>query len=558
MPNLTKKQLFNKRLESLRNERSEYLDYWGQLSDYHLAHRGRFLDKSGKRKIKRNTRQYNNTSRLAVRTASSGLMAGVTSPARQWFKLGTTNPDLSESKAVKEWLFTVQSLLYRVFAASNTYNALHPLYSEIVTFGTASMGVFEDFENVIRCKTYTVGSYALGLGADDKVDTHYREYSQTAGQLVKQFGIDNVSGTTKQIWDKGDIDTHIDCVHAVEPNDDRDSESPFAIDKPIRSVYYEKGSSVTDPNEGIMLESGFDEFPFMTPRWDIAGEEVYSEDCPGMIALGDTKGLQLGERRFYQALDKVGNPPLQGDEAMKSQLRNGVPQPGDTIWHSPQSKGLTSIYGNYKPDIKSIRGAQEITERRINQAFYVDLFLMLANDNRRQPISAREVAEKHEEKLLMLGPVLERLHTELLDKLINRTFNILQRNGVLPPPPQELVNTEVSVDYVSILAQAQRMVGLTATERTVGFAMEMATIWPEARHKINSQQVVDQYAADAGVDPRIIRPDEEAEALTLAENQQNQQDAQMQRTGVAIQNAKTLSEVNPETTTELVQNAGGI
>lgn len=553
---LTKKQFFDKRLVSLQNERSEFFDYWGQLSDYHLAHRGRFLTKgnTAKRKIKRNTKQYNNTSRLAVRTASSGLMAGMTSPARPWFKIRISDPELNESGAVKDWLFEVQSLLYRVFAASNTYNSLHSLYAELVTFGTGSMGVFENFEDVIRCKTYSVGSYMLGLGADDKVDTQYREYSQSVGQLVKQYGIDNVSLTTKNIWTRGDIETHVPIVHAVEPNDDRDGASPLAKDKLFRSVYYEQGSTRGD---SFLLESGFDEFPFMTPRWDIAGEETYSEDCPGMIAIGDTKGLQLGERRFYQALDKVGNPPLQGDSEMKSQLRGGVPGPGDMIYRSANGKGVESIYGNYRPDINSIRSAQEITEDRINRAFFVDLFLMLASSDRRQ-ITAREVAEKHEEKLLMLGPVLERLHTELLDPLINRTFNILQRNGVLPPPPQELVNTEVSVDYVSILAQAQRMVGLGATERTVGFAAEMATIWPEARHKINSQQVIDQYAADAGVDPRIIRSDEEAEMLTAAENQQNAQDAQMERTGVAIQNAKALSEVDQESTAELVQNAGGI
>ncbi len=539
---LNKMQKMDKRLNNLRAERSEFFDYWGNLSDYCLAHRGRFLNKTSGRKIKRNTKQYNNTARIAVRTAEAGLMAGMSSPARPWFKLGAGDPDLSDFKAVKNWLHKVQSIMYRVFAASNTYNQLHPLYGEILVFGTGNMGVYEDFKNVIRCETETIGSYMLGLGEDNKVDTRYKEYNQSVGQLVKRFGYDNCTKTVKNAWDHGNIETRIDIVHAVEPNDDRDGMSPLARDKRFRSVYYERGANKRD---GLfLLETGFDEFPFMSPRWDIAADEIYSEDCPGMIALGDTKGLQLGERRFYQALDKVGNPPMQGPSEMKTG-RGGVPNPGETVWHSAASKGMHSIYENYRPDIKAIRGAQEITENRINEAFFKNLFQMLSADNRKQPISAREVAERHDEKLVQLGPVLERLHTELLDPLINRTFNILQKNGVLPPPPQEMVNREMSVKYISILAQAQRAIGLSSTERTIGFAAGLVEAgWTEARFKIDAQQAVDQYADDAGADPRIIRADDDAEQLAQAAAQQAAKLAQTEQQGMQIDNARNASDIN--------------
>lgn len=536
---ITQIDKFNRRLENLREERSKFFDYWGELSDYILAHRGRFLLKTNTRKPKRNTKQYNNTARRAARTLTSGMMAGITSPARQWFKLASPDPGLNEVASVRHWLHKVQNTMERVFEASNVYNSLHSLYAELGVFGTGALGVFENFDTVIRTKTYTVGSYMLGLGLDDTVDTFYREYTLRVGQVIKKFGEDNVSHMVKNQWDNGNTEADVQITHAIEPNDNRDRMSPLARDKVYRSVYYEAGSNKMD--DKFLLRSGFDEFPIMAPRWDITGEETYSEDCPGMVALGDTKGLQLGEKRMYQALDKVGNPPLQGDNSMKSSMRSGSPGPGETIFHSANSSGLTSVYGNYRPDIGALKAVQNDVEQRINEAFYVDLFLMLASSDRRQ-ITAREVAEKHEEKLLMLGPVLERLHTELLDKLIDRTFNILQRNGVLPPPPTELVNRQVSVKYVSVLAQAQRLVGIGAIERTIGFVMQMSKVFPEARHKVDAQQVVDQYALDAGVDPRIIRPDEHARELLQAERQQQAQDAAMQRSALAIDNAKNLAE----------------
>lgn len=548
---------FDKRMEQLRTERSYMMDYWGELADYHLATRGQFLTRNSK-KPKRNTKQYNNTSRLASRTLASGMMAGITSPARPWFKLSASDPSLNEIGAVKEWLHTAEVYMYRVFSQSNAYNCLHALYSELGVFGVGAMGVYEDYSNIINCKTYTVGSYMLGTGAQDRVDTFYREYVKTVGQLVKEFGEENVSNNVRDLWKKGSTETEIDVVHAIEPNDNRDMISPLARDKAFRSVYYERAKGNGGKAQSFLRRSGFDEFPIMAPRWDVRGEEVYSEDCPGMVSIGDAKALQLGERRKYQALDKLSNPPLQGDSNLKSQTNGGAPNPGDIIWLGQNAQGFKSIYDGYQPRLDYIMEVQQEVEQRINKAFYVDLFLMLANSDRRQ-ITAREVAEKHEEKLLMLGPVLERLHSELLDPLINRTFNILQRNGVLPEPPSQMVDSDMTIEYVSVMAQAQRMVGISGLERTVGFAMSMAQIWPTAAIKIDPMQVIDEYAHAAGVNPRIVRPDEEAEEIMTAQAAQQQQANQMAQRQQAAETAKTASQADTggqNALTDMMRNAG--
>ena len=92
-----------------------------------------------------------------------------------------------------------------------------------------------------------------------------------------------------------------------------------------------------------------------------------------------------------------------------------------------------------------------------NQAFNVDLFMMIANSGRGQ-MTATEVAERHEEKLMMLGPVLSRLNEEVLRPLIERCFDILARQGQLPPPPEELRGQKLSVEYTSMLARSQRAI----------------------------------------------------------------------------------------------------
>jgi len=551
---------FNKRLEALRSERSSFIPLYRELSDYHLAHRGRFLTSDRNKGYKRNTKQINNTSRLSNRVLASGMMSGITSPARPWFRLSTGDAQLDDTTSIRLWLHQVQTIMYKVFSSSNTYNSLHQLYSELGVFGTAAMGVFQDFENVIRCKPYTVGSYMLGMNGFDISDTLYREYEISVGQVIKQFGIENVSDAVKKQWERGNTESWVKIVHAIEPNDDRDMTSVKATDKPVRSVYYEATKGVGNGTDKFLRESGFDEFPIMTPRWDVTGEDIYATDCPGITSLGDTKALQLAERRKYQAIDKLVNPPLQGDSTLKNKMQGNTPKSGEIIWHSEGNAGeLKPIYGNYRPDITAIKAEILDVEDRVKRSFYEDLFLMLANTDRRE-ITAREVAEKHEEKLLMLGPVLERLHTELLNPLIDRTFSILQRNGVLPLPPPELQDRELDVEYVSVLAQAQRLVNTGAIDRISQYAMGVSQIWPEARFKININQSVDDYANALGVNPALINSDADAQASAAAEVQARQRQQMIEQGAQVADIAKTASETNMDgdnVLSKAVENAGG-
>jgi hypothetical protein len=533
---------YNKRLESLRSERSSFISLYRELSDYHLGHRGRFLTSDRNKGHKRNTKQYNNTSRLSSRTLAAGMMAGITSPARPWFRLSTGEADLDSFKSVKQYLHFIQSLIYRVYSSSNTYNSLHMLYAELGTFGTAAMGVFEDFKDVVRCKPYTVGSYMLSPDGTGRIDTFYREYERTVGQVIKEFGVDNVSNSVKQLWDKGNTESWVKIVHVIEPNDDRDMNSPLSGDMPYRSAYYECDAGTKAGEDKFLLQSGFEDFPIMSPRWDITGEDIYGTDCPGMTALGDVKALQLGEKRFYQALDKVVSPPMQGPSSMRNKINGQNLQANDIVWHDSAGEGLRSVY-DFRPDLGAMRATQSEVEQRISRAFYEDLFLMLANSDRRQ-ITAREIAERHEEKLLMLGPVLERLHAELLDPLIDRTFNIIERSNLLPPPPQELQGRDLQVEYVSVMAQAQRLVATGSIERFAGFIGQSASIWPEMRHKFDAAQAADDYAEALGVNPKMVRSDDEVEEMQQAEQQAMAQQQAMEQGQTLANTAKTVSETD--------------
>ena len=201
--------------------------------------------------------------------------------------------------------------------------------------------------------------------------------------------------------------------------------------------------------------------------------------------------------------------------------------PGGISYVDGQGQGIKTAFQvdlnlqHLLMDIQDCRG-------RVNGAFYADLFLMLANatDTR---MTATEVAERHEEKLLMLGPVLERLHNELLDPLIDITFSHMVKEGNLPPAPEELQGMDLNVEFVSMLAQAQRAIGTNGIDRFVGNLGVVAQMNPEVLDKFDSDQWADAYSDMLGVDPKLIVPGEQVAKIRSARAQAQQAQAQMQQ-----------------------------
>jgi hypothetical protein len=484
-----------------------------------LGYKGRFLSTDKRGIMQRNNKILNNTAKLSSRTLASGMMTGITSPARPWFRLAPPDSQLLEDDDVRLWLHTVEHLMREEFNKSNVYNVLHNMYQELGTFGVAPI----------------VGSYCLALDGLNKVDTFYREYSMTAGQVVKRFGIENVSPHTRQLFEKGGSESTVNLLHVVEPNDNRDQTlASVKHNKVIRSLHIEIDCGHYD---GFLEETGFDEMPILTPRWEVQEEDPYAVACPAMDCLGDIKALQLEERRKGQALDKVVNPPLQAPSSMSNLIDGGGFQAGEiTFVNDLSSGGIRSVY-DMRPDLNALSQDILTCEDRIRKSFYNDLFMMLTNSDRRQ-ITAREIEERHEEKLLMLSPVLERLQNELLNPLIDRTFAIMARNEMIPEAPQELQGEKLKVEYISVLAQAQRMTAIGGIERLAGYVTQIAQIDPNAVKKMDFEQSVDIYAEALGVSPKLVRSDDEVDEMVEQEMRQ-QQMAQM---GAMAQPAKDATQ----------------
>lgn len=532
----TIRQRYLKRLAALKAERASWDDHWRDVADHTHPRRVRFFQSERNKGWKKNDKIINSTPTRAVRILASGMMAGVTSPARPWFRLTTPDPELAEFGPVRRWLHIVEERQRLLFARSNLYNGLHNVYVDLAGIGTSALHLDEDPEDLLRAYSYPVGQYVLATSDRLQVDTVYRELSMTVAQMVKRFGLEACSPNVQEQYRRGELDSWVDVIHVIEPRADREPGKVDSRNLPWKSCWFE---AKADEQTGFLRESGYREFPVLAPRWDVTGEDVYGRS-PGMDALGDCKALQLLERRKASLVDKTATPPMQGPASLLHRRVSLLPGDFTPVDHTAGGAKLEPALVIHPAALGAVREMIQDHEERINAAFYADLWLMMIDTDRRQ-VTAREVAERHEEKMLQLGPVLERLQDELLDPLIDRAFSILLRSGGLPPPPEELQGQDLRVEYISILAQAQKLVGTSAIDRLADRTLAIAAARPDVLDKVNWDEVVDAYGDALGVPPDLFHPDEAVQRI----RQERAAQQQAQRAGeaalAAAQGAQTLA-----------------
>lgn len=523
-----------RRWDALKEERSSWMSHWKDISEVLLPRAGRFLPTENNRGGKAAFRKIlDSTGTRALRTLSGGMMSGMTSPARPWFRLTTFNPELDESYEVKVWMSQVTSLMQMVFYKSNTYRALQMAYEELGAFGTSATLIYDDFDRVIHCHPLTIGEFAIATDSRGRVNTVYREFRMTVAMLVQEFGLENVSRTVKDLYERGQMDEWVEVINAIEPRTERDPRKTDAKNMPYLSVYFEKSGD----KGKVLRETGFTEFPAMCARWSVTGGDIYGTS-PGMEALGDLCQLQQMQFRKSQAIDYKVHPPV----LIPSEMKNMGTQflPGGVIPYSnaQQAQQIRSAY-MVDLDLNSLLVDIQDVRQRINEAFYRDIFMLMVNSTDKT-MTATEVTERHEEKMLLMGPVLERLNAEMLDPLINIVFNKLVQADLLPPLPEDLQGQQLNVEFISILAQAQKAISTNSVDRMFSVLGNLAGMKPDIVDNVDLDFWPQWYADALGVDPRFIVSGKKVAVIREQRAQAEQQAAAMEQLQGATQAAKNM------------------
>lgn len=538
------------RLTALKNTRKNYEERWKDIRDYQLPFIGEFGDTgdAANKARRKDLMIANGTAWLANLAFSAGIMSGLTPPSRQWFKFSfsnSQNEDIEAGRVLDKRQEIVEYILHR----SNFYNSVHACYMELA-HGQAPLGVFASSETGVRFQNYTIGTYYLSSGANGKVDTFCREFQMTADQLLEQFGENNLPQTVKDALqnESGRYNKQFKTYWMVCPNKYRTVGKPGRSNMPYSSLYW---IANTAEDSGFLYTGGFEEFPVPTARYQVIEGSPYGKG-PGWYAEGDAKMLQMMKKDLLTTAELMVKPPMKGPADVG--INGGVNLIPGGYTHVNNMTGNNAIEPLFQVPTNPQWLAQEIikTEESIKRIYSADLFLMLDAIENKQ-MTAREVMERQQEKLQQLGPVVERMQDEFLSPIIERCYNIAERMGIFEPLPEELAERiaeeEIKIEYISPLAQAQKMSGLVNIEQAVSFVSQMAQIYPEALKSVDPIGTIKRYFNLLGAPAVMQRSKEEIDKLIQAEKEamreQEEQEYMMrqaQAMAPAAQAAKNLTE----------------
>jgi len=486
------------RLETLK-QRGTWENHWQEIAQVIAPRKSDIL---GDRTDgdKRNQRVFDSTGAQSNELLASGLYGMATNPATRWFGIRVLDEDLMQLETVKEYITEVER---RIFSALYSPGAsiashLHELYLDLGAFGTSVMFIGER-DGRPQFRTHHLRDTYVSENSDGEIDTVYRDFKMTARQIAQKWP--SVPSVVTKRLDAKKPEDKFDIVHAVFPREERKAKSELREDKAVASVYVLKqGSEIID-------NGGFDEFPFVVPRWYRNPGETYGRS-PAMTALPDVKMLQEMMKVHIRAGQKLVDPPLNvPDDGTFSPVRT---MPGGLNFVRPGTQ-ITPLQTGGRLDISF--EMMEDVRNRIRTSFFVDV-LQFFQGNSNQ--TATEVVQRTQERMRLLGPILGRMEAELLGPLITRVFGIMDRAGDLPAPPEELEDTPFTVEFVSPVATAQRVGEVDQFNIWLSMMAPLMEIKPEVGNRINWDAIPQWTAERFRIDPKLTLDDEEAAAQAQA------------------------------------------
>jgi hypothetical protein len=499
--NLSRRELLEKRFASVKAMRDPYDPDYAEIERLCLPGRSQLMSGTALKR-RANTAKQDTAGIIAGRTLVHGMATGMSSAARPWFKLTTGDPDLDDFAPVKEWLYDTEQKIYAHFASTNYYDAAKIAYSELGHMGFAVTLAVEHREYGAVYHAFDHGEVWIAEDDGLRVSTLFYKTSFTVDQMVRKFPWDKLTQQVRDAYDRGDIGLLCPVMCCIEKNDDRDADRLDTSNKPWRSTWWEVNNA---DKKTLLKEGGFDSKPFTAPRWETTGSEVYSSSSPGFNALPDLRELEFAARKKGRAMDMMVRPPVFLPGSLQQQALSLAP--GSMNFINDMQGKIDMLKPDPNVGVWINQDIDRIT-RRVNQLFYADLWMAITDMEGIQPRNQEELMYRNEEKLTQLGPVVDRVNIEKLEVDIDRAFSILDNYRLLKPAPKELQGRPLRVNFVSILAQAQKATSNSAIERAAQFVGYLTGVFPDAPLKFDAEQAIDEFARNSHTSPKIIRSDE--------------------------------------------------
>ena len=532
----------------LAQSRAARLAEWRELAQWIAPHRGVFdgedLSPSGTR---RNRDAFTAAAAQALLRGASGMTSGMTPRGLSWFEPDFQESALWEASGAPAWLDEVDRRMKNALADGGFYQAVHAFNTDLLWAGCALLYCETGEAVPLRFECVQIGTFSVARDDDGRLEAVCRARLWTPARMAAQFGPDALTAASRAALEREPY-RPVRVHHLVRR---RAGARPGRLDArsmPWESLFWEEGG------ENFLHVGGYQEMPYFFTRWH-EGVTPYGTG-PGDDALSDARQLDLMERHKLEGLAKLTRPPMQAPASLRTppDLTPGA------VNAVPEQALITPIL-DLSPFASSFRFLQaelQTVAGRLENALMASVFASMPLDQRPRDMSATEFLERKREALQQLGPVMSAYEPNVLTPLLHRVAAMLDRAGLMPPPPQSLAGVPLfmKMSFTSPIANALRQSGADSTRALLQDVAALAQLAPQVLDKVDLDQAADELAAGLGAPGALIRADadvaairqQRAQAQAAQLQEQNALNAVQAMQGMA-QTAKTVSDIGMQETT---------
>jgi len=525
-----------KRFDALVSQRKSVEDIWEVINQLVVPFRGDFFrDISSEHSVswRDNRNVFDSTAIDAAHILASSIHGSLTSPAIRWFELAFRSNRLNEVKEARQWLEESAALCFTALQDSNFNLEANETYLDLVSYGTSM--IIEEVEEkngkFQRLNFQSVPVEEMWFEQDHAGQVHraYRRHKWTPVQIMTKFG-DNVPQSIK---DKAatpqGMDVKEDVVMCIFPREDKIDADTSKTLAPTERPYGMKYVLHRDASE-LGEEGGYYEMPAFVPRWRKTSKSMWGHG-PAMIALPDILTINSLVELILKATEKVVDPPTKVTErGLLSDL--DLEPAGMTVVRTMDS--MEPYESGARFDVSQLQ--REQLKQAIRSIFFVDQLELKESP----AMTATEVQTRYELMQRLLGPTLGRLQSDYLDPLVQRTFNILYRAGVLGEPPEIVFEDSGQLDiiYTGPLVRAQRADIAQGVMRWAATLVELAEVTPDVLDIPDWDEIARELGSLEGVPAKLMRGDQDikkARKDRQAKMARAEQAAQAQEEGAGME-----------------------
>ena len=489
--------------------------------------------------VKRSQQQYDTTANAALWKFAAAMESMLTPANNKWHRLRHPDNNLMKRRDVQMWFDQVNDAMFHYrYSPHSGYQAnQHDGYVSLGAFGTSCLFTDEFADPVdpmmrgLRYRNVHLGELFFACNHQGQVDKVYRRFKMTLRQIEQKWPGRMPDGYSSRLKDKPEDEVQI--IHIVKPRENVDFGRIDAKSYRYASYYVMREAT------HLLHEGGYRCMPYSTARYITAPGELYGRSpamnvLPAISVLNEEKKTLI--KQGHRAVDPV---LLAHDDGI---LDGFSLKPGAVNYGGVSADGRPLVHA--LPTGNVLVGKELMDDERlaINDAFLVTLFQILVDTPQ---MTATEVLERAREKGALLSPTMGRFQAESIGPQIEREFDLLQWQGLIPPPPPALIEAGAAykVEYDAPLNRAMRADEAAGTMRTFQWAAEIAaqTQNPAVMDYFDTDAIIPELMAINGAPFRFMRDPKQVQAIRQGRQQaQAQQQLTQALPGIAaLQKAST-------------------